>query len=89
MPDRHEAESISITLYALQTCSHCKSVKKLLQERQVQFQTVYVDMLVGDERNDTMRQLKRINPSVSFPTLLVGEKVIVGLKKKEIETALA
>jgi len=88
MSNHHGAESKWITLYALQTCNHCKAVKNLLRERQIRFQTVYVDMLVGDERNDTMRQIKRINPSISFPTLLAGEKVIVGFKKEEIEAAL-
>jgi glutaredoxin len=88
MANRPEAEPASITLCALQTCSHCKDVKKQLQERRIRFETIYVDMLVGDERNDTMRHLRRINPSISFPTLQVGEKTIVGFKKKEIEAAL-
>ena len=88
MANRSEAEPASITLYALQTCSHCKDVKEQLRERRVRFETIYVDMLVGDERNDTMRHLKHINPARSFPTLQVGEKTIVGFKKKEIEAAL-
>jgi glutaredoxin-like protein NrdH len=88
MSNRPEGESVVITLFALQTCNHCKAVKNLLREYQVRFHTVYVDMLVGDERNDTMRQIKRINPSISFPTLLAGEKVIVGFKKEEIEAML-
>ena len=88
MGNRPDNEPTAITLYALQTCSHCKNVKKLLQQRGVWFETVYVDMLVGDERNATLRHLKRINPAVSFPTLQVGAKTIVGFKQKEIETAL-
>jgi len=88
MTNSHETDPTSITLYALQTCSHCKDVKKLLQDRRIQFETVYVDLLVGDERNDTMRHVKRINPSISFPTLQVGAKTIVGFKKTEIEAAL-
>lgn len=88
MADRREADAAAITLYALQTCSHCKEVKRLLQERGIRFDIIYVDMLVGDERNDTLRHLKRINPAVSFPTLQVGAKTIVGNKKTEIERAL-
>jgi glutaredoxin-like protein NrdH len=88
MANRPQAESRSITLYALQTCGHCENVKKLLQDRRIRFETVYVDMLVGDERSDTMRHIKRINPAVSFPTLQMDEKTIVGFKKKEIEAAL-
>ena len=78
----------AVVLYALQTCSHCKDAKQWLQERQVPFRTIYVDMLVGDERNETLRRLRHINPSVSFPTLQVGETTIVGFKKEAILAAL-
>ena len=88
MTDRRNFQSPSITLYALQTCGHCREVKKLLQACRAQFDIVYVDMLVGDERSDTLRHLKRINPAVSFPTLQVGGKTIVGFRKREIEAAL-
>ena len=82
-------ESREITLYALQTCSHCKDLKAWLTARRVPFRTVYVDMLVGTERNDTMRHLRRINPTMSFPTLVVGDAAIVGFKKASILAALA
>jgi len=88
MAESAESEPNAITLYALQTCSHCKAVKKLLSDRGLDFKTIYVDMLLGDERSDTLRALKRINPSVSFPTLSVGRTVIVGFKKEEIKAAL-
>jgi glutaredoxin-like protein NrdH len=81
-------KSPAIVLYGLQTCSHCKAAKTLLQRRKVTFRMVYVDMLIGQERNDTLRELKRINAALSFPTLRVGERIIVGFKEKEIETAL-
>jgi len=85
----HEAdENPAIILYSLQTCSHCKAVKQFLEERGIPFRTIYVDMLVGDDRNDTMRHLRRINPSVSFPTLTVGKTAIVGFKKAAIAAAI-
>lgn len=83
-----QTEDPEITVYSLQSCSHCKDVKQLLEERQVPFETVYVDMLIGEERSQTMRHLKEINPAVSFPTIAVGDTTIVGYKKKEIEAAL-
>lgn len=89
MPNQSSAASAKILLYALQTCSHCKDLKAWLTERRVPFRTVYVDMLAGAERNDTMRHLRRINPTISFPTLVLGGTTIVGFKKEEIQTALA
>jgi glutaredoxin len=89
MPNRSASEAKQIILYALQTCSHCKDLKAWLAERRVPFRTVYVDMLVGAERNDTMRHLRRINPTMSFPTLAVGDATIVGFKKEAVQKALA
>lgn len=88
MPAPPDGGSTPVTLYALQTCSRCRDVKRLLRDKGVPFRTVHVDMLTGEERNDTMRRIRRINPSVSFPTLVVGERTIVGFKKEEIEAAL-
>jgi glutaredoxin-like protein NrdH len=78
-----------ITLYSLQTCGHCKELKQYLQACGLAFRTVYVDMLCGDERSDTLRHIRRINPAVSFPTLTVGDKTIVGFKPDEIAEALS
>lgn len=88
MADRVENEAALITLYALQTCGHCKAVKKLLHENRHAFRTVYVDMLLGQERNTVMRYLKGINPAITFPTLVIGDETIVGYKEKEIQAAL-
>lgn len=89
MPTEEISLGAPIVLYGLQTCSHCKSVRKLLQAQGVTFKTVYVDMLVGDARSTAMRRLKKLNPAVSFPTLSVGGTIIVGFKKDAIEAALA
>jgi glutaredoxin len=78
-----------VTIYSLQTCSHCREAKKFLQQHQIPFRTVYVDMLVGEERNEAMRQLRDINPSCSFPTVSVGEEVIVGFKEEKLRQALS
>ena len=77
-----------VKLYGLLSCVHCKETRSFLMDRGVTFDCVYVDMLLGEERNETMRELKRLNPEVSFPTLQVGDRVIVGFKRDQIEQAL-
>ncbi len=77
-----------VKLFALSTCSHCKSTKKLLDECTVQYNVVNVDLLEGDERKAILEDVKKINPRCSFPTVIIGDKVIVGYKEKEIKEAL-
>ena len=80
--------SNEIKLYSLSTCSHCKSTKKLLSECEIAYEFIDVDTLVGDERKAIIEDIKKVNSRCSFPTIIIGEKVIVGFKEKEIKEAL-
>ncbi len=73
------------TIYALSTCSHCKSTKKLLTECDVEYDYVEVDDLEGEERKAILADIKELNPRCSFPTIKINETVIVGYKEKEIK----
>jgi glutaredoxin len=77
-----------VKLYTLSTCSHCKSTKKLLADCTVQYDFVDVDLLQGEERSAILEDVKKFNPKCSFPTIIIGDKVIVGYKEKEIKEAL-
>ncbi len=77
-----------VKLYTLSTCSHCKSTKRLLAECTIEYDFVDVDLLEGEERKAILTDIKKVNPRCSFPTLIIGDKVIVGYKEKEIKEAL-
>ena len=75
-------------LYSLSTCSHCKATKKLLDECKVEYHFTDVDLLEGEERAAILEDVKKLNPRCSFPTIIIGDKVIVGYKEEEIKEAL-
>lgn len=75
-------------LYALSTCSHCKSTKKLLTECNVEYDYIEVDDLEGEERKAILADIRAMNPRCSFPTVKINETVIVGYKEKQIKEAL-
>ena len=77
-----------VVVYSLSTCSHCKSVKRLLSEAGIEFECTDVDLLKGDERKDAIAKVKEINSRCTFPTLKIGETVVVGFKETEIKEAL-
>jgi glutaredoxin-like protein NrdH len=78
----------TITLYALSTCIHCKKTKEFLDDCGVKYDCVFVDKLEGDERKQTIETIKKVNPKLSFPTLVVHEEAIVGFKQDQIKEAL-
>ena len=77
-----------VKVFSLSTCSHCKTAKKYLSECTIKYEFVDVDLLKGDERKAIIEDVKKFNPRCSFPTIIIGEKVIVGFKEKEIKEAL-
>jgi len=77
-----------VKMYTLSTCSHCKATKNFLNDCDVQYDFTDVDLLEGEERQAILEDVRKINPRCSFPTIIIGETVIVGYKEDEIKEAL-
>jgi glutaredoxin-like protein NrdH len=77
-----------VFLYALSTCGHCRNTKKLLNENNVKYEFIDVDLLPRDEMNKVLDEVRKVNPQVAFPTVIIGDKVIVGYRELEILEAL-
>ena len=46
-----------------------------------------MDQLTGEQRRQVIEDIKKVNPGLSFPTVIVEDKVIIGFDKSEIEKA--
>lgn len=78
-----------LMLFALSTCGWCKKTRALIEELNADYSYVYVDLLHGKEREEVINMVKKWNPQVSFPTLVINDKkCIVGFKEDEIREAL-
>jgi glutaredoxin-like protein NrdH len=82
------AEQDNVKIYSISTCSHCKATKRLLDECTIKYEFTDVDLLQGTERTAILEDVKKFNPRCSFPTIIIGDKVIIGYKEKEIKEAL-
>jgi len=78
----------TVKMYTLSTCSHCKATKKLLNECSVVYEFTDVDLLSEEERTDVLEDVKKFNPECSFPTIIIGNEVIVGFEEEQIRRAL-
>jgi len=78
----------TVKLYTLSTCSHCKTTKKFLNDCNVTFDATDVDLLKGDERQLVLDEVVKYNPNRSFPTIIIGDKVIIGFNEKALREAL-
>jgi len=77
-----------IKIYTLSTCIHCRKAKAYLTECQVPYEFIDVDLMKGKEREAIIEEVSRYNPRLTFPTILIGEEVIVGFNEDKVKKAL-
>jgi len=80
--------SHKVKMYTLSTCSHCKAAKKFLSDNGIPFDFSDVDLLQGSEKESTLKEIIKYNPQRSFPTIIIGNKIIVGFRESDIREAL-
>ncbi len=77
-----------IKVYALSTCPWCKKIKKLLDDKNVQYDVVDVDLAQGEEQKQALAEVEELTGKRGFPVTVIDGKVIQGFKQEEIEGAL-
>ncbi len=82
-----EEQKKKVRLYSLSTCPTCKRVKKFLDEHNIKYEFTEVDLLDSGEQWLTSKEIKRYNPAVTYPTLVI-EEVVLGLDEEAIKNAL-
>lgn len=76
-----------VRLYSLSTCPVCKKVKEFLKNNSIETEIIEVDTLDSGEQWLAMKELKKINPDETFPTLVV-ETAVAGLNEEELKKIL-
>jgi len=78
-----------ILLYTLSTCGWCKKTKTFLNKLGVEYTYINVDQLDKSEKNEIVKEVKKWNPQINYPTMIINNKTcIVGFKEKEIKEVL-
>lgn len=78
-----------VFLYALSTCGWCKKTKAYLNEQVVAYSYVDVDLEQGEEREKALEEVRRWNPSTSFPTVVINNSTcVVGFQPDKLKEAL-
>jgi glutaredoxin-like protein NrdH len=73
-----------IKVFALSTCPYCHQARSYLDDNGVDYDVVEVDKLTGQERSDTIEEVKRLSGGTSFPVVVAGDEVVVGFDKIRI-----
>jgi glutaredoxin len=80
-----------VMIFTLSTCGWCKKTKQLLKDLDVEYEYVDIDTISGEEREKVREELRKHNPRMSAPTVVIddGKNVIIGFDEEEVREALA
>ncbi len=74
-----------ITLYALSTCGWCRKTKGLLNDLNIDYRYVDVDLLGDADQDEALKAIRQWNEACSFPTMVVNNnRCIIGFNEAEI-----
>jgi len=54
----------------------------------IEYEFTDVDLLPEEDRKDIIDEIQRLTSRCAFPTIIIGDKVIVGFRENEIRAAL-
>lgn len=80
---------MTVKVFALSTCPYCRMTRAYLDENDVEYEVVEVDLLTGAEREEAIAEVKSLSGGTSFPVIMVDEDMIVGFNKKRMKELLA
>ena len=89
MSDENTEQCGEITFYGLSTCMWCKKTKAFLDEKNIEYDHYFVNELEGDKKEEIRNKVRELNPAMSFPTVKIGDQVIIGHNPEQLEEALA
>ena len=77
-----------IKVFALSTCPYCRRTKKFLDEHEVDYESVDVDLLEGEEQERVLREITGMTGRQSFPIIVTDAGVIVGYDEEKLRKAI-
>ena len=77
-----------IVFFGLSTCMWCKKTVRLLDEKNIQYSKIFVDLLDVKMKKKIRNEVKKYNKSMSYPTVKIKDTVVVGYDKDKLEEAL-
>jgi glutaredoxin-like protein NrdH len=78
-----------IVMYALSTCMWCQMTKSLLQQLNVAYDYVDVDLLKGGEKDQAKAAIRRWNPTGNYPTIVIDDReCLAGYDEEKIRARL-
>lgn len=78
-----------VLMYALSTCVWCKRAKRFLQENEIEYEYVDVDLHGKEEQGEIRSDILERGGRLDYPTIIVDDKILItGFKEDKMREAL-
>ena len=78
-----------VILYALSTCAWCKMTKQFLEENDVEYDYIDVDLCEEGDKQQIRANIQSKGGPLSYPTIIVDDNVLItGFRKDKLREAL-
>jgi glutaredoxin len=77
-----------VKLFAISTCGWCRRTKRFLEQNKIPAEVTDVDLLEGEEKEKARAAVAEVNPRRSYPTLIIGDQVVVGYDEDRMRELL-
>jgi glutaredoxin len=78
-----------VVVYALSTCVWCKMTKQFLQDNEIEYEYVDVDLCDEKEKEQIRQQIIDKVGSLIYPTVVVDDSILIpGFRKDKLKESL-
>jgi glutaredoxin-like protein NrdH len=66
-----------VLLYAISTCGWCKRAKKFLNDNNVEYEYVDIDLSSGEDREKIRQDIQSRGGRLAYPTIIIDNKILL------------
>lgn len=78
-----------VVVYALSTCVWCKMTKQYLQDSEVEYEYIDVDLCEEKEKEEIRKEIIDKGGSLSYPAIIVDDNILItGFRKDKLKESL-
>jgi glutaredoxin-like protein NrdH len=67
----------NVLLYAISTCGWCKRAKKFLNDNNVEYEYVDIDLVDWKDKEEIRQDIQSRGGRLAYPTIIIDKKVLL------------
>ena len=77
-----------VSMYTLSTCPWCRKTKQFFRDRNISFDFIDYDLADNAEQDRIVTDMRKHTSHISFPYVVIGDKVVQGYNPEQYEQIL-